>query len=68
MTAVMPLVLLVATLAAMGSSLALLVTLDAWAEEALVASWCWGIEDPERDPLDWEWRLRMAVVPEAYWY
>ena len=65
MTPDVAVVLLVATLAAMGSALCPLVTLDLQVAEAWEARE--AAEDPERDPLDWEWRLRMATVSEAYW-
>ncbi len=63
--------LLISSLAALGSALCLLVALDLQVEEAWGARWCYGcyeVEEPELDPLDWEWRLRMAATPEAYWY
>ena len=66
MTAEVAVVLLVAILATLGSTISLLVTFDPLVEEAREA---WDrVDDPERDSLDWEWRLRMAAVPEAYWY
>ncbi len=67
MTPEIAVVLLVATLAAMGSTLALLVTYECQVEEKLAAG---SLEaaDPDWDSSAWKWRLRMASLAEAYLY
>jgi len=67
MTPEVAVVLLVATLAVIGSTLALLVTYDGSAEGNWATSGS-EAEDAEGDCLAWEWRLQMASLPEAYWY
>jgi hypothetical protein len=67
MTPELAVVLLVATVAAMVSTLVLLVTLDHQIEEGFASIYPEG-EDLERDGLAWEWRLSLASLPEAYWY